>query len=198
MDDASVNASQEAAQPLSLPHTELAVCQGPHVLLSRDGPPVCICTRGKSSPCTGCSFVLCEFHEFSVNPPLQPGQIPLSHSLGPACTNCLSSENFSVHSAISSRSSGKTLQAPSQRSPRDSNVVKDFWIFPGWRFPAKSFNTWSLPQLAMGALFPYTSICMRASILTSEEIQACRTGYRVPKGACRSLQFPKTCQSMMP
>lgn len=38
MDDASVNASQEAAQPLSLPHTELAVCQGPHVLLSRDGP----------------------------------------------------------------------------------------------------------------------------------------------------------------
>lgn len=35
----SANTSQEAAQPLLLPHTELADCQGPSILLSRGDPP---------------------------------------------------------------------------------------------------------------------------------------------------------------
>lgn len=162
-------------------------------------PSMYLC-RGKSCARIRCSFVLAEFHEFSVNPLLQPGQIPLSRSLVPVCTNCLSSENFSVHSAISSRPPIKTLPASCQSSSsRESNfVVKDFWTFPGWWFPAKFLTTWSLPQLAMGALCPYTSICMRASILTSEEMSLCRTGYSIPKGTCRGLQFPKTCQSIIP
>lgn len=172
LDCASVNTSQEAAQPLSLSHTEPAVCQGPHSLLSWDDLQY-VSEQGASPPhVQGVHLSLLNFMSSPVNPLLQPGQIPPSRNLAPVCTNCLSSENFSVCSATSSRSPIKTLQAPCQSSSsRETNlVVKDFWIFPGWRFPAKSLNTWSLPQLAAGTLFPHTSICMRASILTSEEI----------------------------